>query len=398
MISQIHAVSPRKQEAQILWYCRSDKLASQAVSTLPDGVNLILLCASKDGMCGSLGSLYWLINDFFFGGRAPIAFVVTYLDTLDERWWERNQDSITKRTGIPVQSIPHACVTTVQTGRDQSKQVLRALIRTYAAAIPPISPCLDLSSRTTASLDLITHCRLSPPDATALVEGFSRPRNIVFFGKAGAGKSSVINLIAGHPVANVTSDVESCTLDSSPYTIDTPMKQFVIWDTKASKEYTTRSGIDLLGFVKKRGNLTTSELNSYRLFEEFLCKGQVPVAVVVTRLECHEPMEQWWEMNGEGLLKAMSGNVIGHACITSLATHDQEDSEFSKNVSESRPAVRAMLEQCVSFPNKEVISAQLPANGGGETGRVPEKMTVDNLMDHCGLTREVANQVMQLWL
>jgi hypothetical protein len=40
-------------------------------------VHLLLLCARKDEIT-SLGSLYRLINDFFFGGQAPIAIVGTH--------------------------------------------------------------------------------------------------------------------------------------------------------------------------------------------------------------------------------------------------------------------------------------------------------------------------------
>ena len=147
--------------------------AHAVLRNLPDGVHLILLCASKNGIVASLRSLYWLINDLFFGGRAPIAFVVTHLDTPDERWWERNRESITARTGIPVQSIPHACVTTVKRAHhDRSKQALKALFPTYTSPIPLR---LDFSSRTTASLDLSTRCNLALTEATALVEEFSKP-------------------------------------------------------------------------------------------------------------------------------------------------------------------------------------------------------------------------------
>ena len=272
--------------------------AHAVLRNLPDGVNLILLCASKGGIFASLGSLYWLINDFFFGGRAPIAFVVIHLDAFDERWLERNQDSITEITGIPVQSIPHACVTTVQEGRDQSKQALKALFRTYATATPPISPRLDLSSHTTASLDLTTHCKLSLSEATALVEEFGRPLrpfNIVFFGEAGVGKSSVINLIVGHPLANVSSGVDPCTLDTCAYQISTGMHQFQIWDTvgfgsipmghdlpdsraamtatQLIRHLSREGGIDLVVFIKSHGQLTSSELNCYRFFLRSFAKG-----------------------------------------------------------------------------------------------------------------------------
>ena len=390
--------------------------AHAVLRNLPDGVHIILLCTRKDEMNRSLSGLYWLINHVFFGGRAPIALVVTHFDNPEPKWSERDQRVIARKTDIPILSIPHECTTTVLAGCDQSRQTLRSLLEKCAVSATPTPLRLNLP----ASHDIATHCVLGNSDATALVDKFSRPRNlpnVVFFGKAGAGKSSVINLIAERPVAQVTSDIESCTLDSSSYKIDTPTKQFVVWDTvgfngirdghdmprqaienavRLIRDLFAESDVDLLVFVKECGKLTTSELNCYRLFEEFLCEGQVPVAVVVTHLEEHEVMGQWWEVNGEGLLELLSGNVIGHACITSLASHDPEDSTFSAKLSESRLAVQALFEGCFSSPLGEGISVQLRTREDGGIDRVPE-MNVENLVNRCGLTRQLAKDVIKLY-
>ena len=162
----------RKPDTDPLLACEQ---AYTVLQNLPDGINLILLCAHKDEILASLGNLYWLISDFFYGGHAPIAVVATHFDTPDEQWWERNQDNIAQRTGISVQSIPHVCITAVRTGRDRSKQALEELLEAYATVTTtPISPRLDLSSRATASLDLSTHLGLSTLEAAALVERLSR--------------------------------------------------------------------------------------------------------------------------------------------------------------------------------------------------------------------------------
>ena len=395
------------------------KQAHAVLRNLPDGVHLILLCARREEL-DLLGGLYWLIHHFFLSGRAPIAPIVTHFDNPEQMWWERNQRNIVKNTGIPVQFIPRECITTVRAGCDQSRQTLVSFLEKYATSVTPIPLRLNISSLEAASHDIATHCGLSDSDATALVDVFSRPRNqlnAVFFGKTGAGKSSVINLIAGRPVAQVTSDTEPCTLDSNSYTIDTPTKQFVIWDTvgfngvrdghdmsrqavlnavQLIRDLSAESGVDLLVFVKERNKLTTAELNCYRLLEEFLCEGQVPVAVIVTNLEEHEVMEQWWEVNGEGLLKVLSGNVIGHACITSLASRDPEDSKFSAKLAESRLTVQALLEGYFADPLGEGNSVQLRTTVDGAIDRVPE-MTVENLASHCGLPRELAKDVIKLY-
>ena len=185
--------------------------AHALLRNLPGGVHLILLCARKDGIV-SLGSLYRLINDFFFGSRAPIAIVVTHFDHPEQNWWERNQRVIVKKTGIPIHSIPHGCTTTLQPGCDHSRQTLRSFLEDCSISVTPTPLRLNLPSHGAASHDIATHCGLSNSDATALVDMFSGPRNLsnaVFPGKARAGSSSAINLVAGRLVAQVTSAVES---------------------------------------------------------------------------------------------------------------------------------------------------------------------------------------------
>ena len=354
--------------------------AHAVLRNLTGGINLILLCARKDGIFASLGGLYWLISDFFYSGRAPMAFVVTQCDTPDVGWWERNQDIIAQRTGIPVHFIPHACITTIQTGCDQSKQTLKALLENYATTVPPITLRLDLSSYKTASLRLAIHCGLSKFEATTLVKQFNRPHrpfNVVFFGKAGSGKSSVINLLAGHPIAQVSSGVNVCTSEFHSYKIATQgMQQFQIWDTvgfdpvssfdessgsragvnaaQLIRYLSGEGGIDLIVFVKIRGPLTPSELHCYRLFEEVLCEGRVPVALVITHLESYNPMETWWRTNGDSFLRVLSGKVIGHACITSHMSGVAEDPWFSEKLEKSRLSIQDMLEDCVSLCNTPV--------------------------------------------
>jgi len=78
--------------------------------------------------------------------------------------------------------------------------------------VVPIPLRLNISSHATASLDIATRCGLRKADAMALVDKFSRPRNlpnVAFYGRPGAGMSSVTNLIHRRPLAQVPSDIES---------------------------------------------------------------------------------------------------------------------------------------------------------------------------------------------
>lgn len=265
--------------------------AHTVLGNLVDGVNLILLCARiEEVFASSLNGLCWLINELFYGGRAPIALVVTQFDTPDKGFWERTQGAIAQTTGIPVQSIPHVCITTMQTSCNQSRETLKLLLEKYATIVPPISLTLHLSSstKTTAPL-LASHCGLNISKATALAEQLSRPPrpfNVVILGNTGAGKSWVINLIAGHPVAEVSPGAKVCTLYPRPYKISTGMQRFLMWDTT-------------VGF---HGAYKTHDLL------------------------------------GKAFVELLGRDVVGHACIPIIPGHSR-DANFRAEVLASRLAI-----------------------------------------------------------
>ena len=413
--------------------------AHALLQNLQDGVDLILLCARKDGINASLRNLYWLLDSLFFGGRAQIALVLTHFDTPDEEWWDRNRHIIAQRCNIPVQFLPHACVTTVQNASpnsdsiyDKSKQVLRALLQEHADT--PTQLRLDLSSDVASAEvaeSLKEHCQLNILDATTLVENFrtpKRPFHAILFGDAGAGKSSVINLIVGKSVADVSASFESCTLDFCSYEINTGLHQFLVWDTvgfngiyngndvtgkalenaaRLVRDLHGKGGVDLLVFCKKYGRLSPSELKSLRLFQEFLCEGQIPVAFIITHLESHNPMEKWWETNGEGLLKTCNlktSAVAGHACITS-APEDPDDQKLHDKLSLSRQLVQAMFEDSISYGNAfnkdagiwvmSFLKRLVGIVRAGSSSK-KERISVKSLMDRCGLTKEQADELIKL--
>jgi len=166
----------------------------------------------------------------------------------------------------------------------------------------------------------------------------------------------------------------------------------------------------LLVFCKKNGRLSPSELNNLRLFQEFLCEGQIPVAFIITHLERQNPMEKWWDANGEGLLKACNlktGATAGHACITSLALDDDpDDQKLHEKLSLSRESVQTMLEDSISYGSaftkdegiwvmsflKKLVVGIVKVGSPPKKGR----LTVKNLMDRCGLTKDQAEELIKL--
>ena len=181
--------------------------------------------------------------------------------------------------------------------------------------------------------------------------------NIVLFGEAGVGKSSVINLIAEKDVAQTSPDSWGCTLESKRYTFSVAKRSFNIWDTiglgeplfsitgylgaiektfSLIQQIQTEGGLDLLLFcIPGSGSRITQTMQcNYRLFYEVLCEKRIPIAVVVTHLERETKMDDWWTRNGR-YISQCSLKFSGHACVTGL--------KDDKKAAEGRSALQLLL-------------------------------------------------------
>ncbi|KAF9244991.1 P-loop containing nucleoside triphosphate hydrolase protein [Melanogaster broomeanus] len=408
--------------------------------SLEDGVDLFLLCARKDGINASLRRIYSLVNNVFFDGRARIALVVTHFDEgTAEGWWERNEQTIFTKFGI--QTLAHACIDATQGENpqsnppfpeSQSKLALEALLKTHGSAnIPLLLPPDFLSDSAAVEHSLTSNCGLTASDAEALAQRFAtslRPHRVVLFGEAGVGKSAVINLIAGKPLAPTSSGMHGCTLQSTCYDINMGIHQFQIWDTVGLNEPTIgpigfaqalqkgaslirdlhqQGGIDMLMFCVRGSRITQTMQSNYRLFHEFLCDSQVPVALVITHLEHENRLEDWWEQNGTDFGEN-DIDVVAHACVTALPAEDPDHQRnYGDKLTQSRLSIQAVLEESVFRASTQFNREQdtwvmsfLRKLAGmiqqGRTLRKKEKKTVKGLIAHCGLSQEHADEVIKL--
>lgn len=187
--------------------------------------------------------------------------------------------------------------------------------------------------------------------------------NIVLFGETGAGKSSVINLIAGEERAKTSSAMEHCTTQWEEYSITFDGCDYKVFDTAGledpdfgMKEYletivnahdlitklNNEGGIDLLLFCMRAGRVTATIQEHYRLFYEWLCEKKVPIVLVLTGLEReHGSMEDWWTRN-ERVFHHYKIRVAGHACITAA---DHLDGRHKRLYDESCYLVRNLVKQ-----------------------------------------------------
>ncbi|KAF8134420.1 hypothetical protein EV363DRAFT_1562009 [Boletus edulis] len=189
--------------------------------------------------------------------------------------------------------------------------------------------------------------------------------NVLIVGETGVGKSSVINLIAGEKLADVSSSATGCTLDATSYNVvltdrngqghhvrlfDTvgmnesslSKNDYLVAIEKANaliNQLLRTGGIRLLIFCIRGGRITSVTQSNYHLFRDILCQNQVPVAFVITGMENEQPMEGWWTRNA-ALFEKSNLSCTSHACVTATPGFCNV---YAKQYQTSRIAIHDML-------------------------------------------------------
>ncbi|KAI6108524.1 P-loop containing nucleoside triphosphate hydrolase protein [Pisolithus croceorrhizus] len=183
--------------------------------------------------------------------------------------------------------------------------------------------------------------------------------NIILLGQTGVGKSSLVNLIAGQHVADVSPDADICTESPTEYRFEVGAHDFRIWDTAGLEEpeggasgcitaiskalelirrLAAAGGVNLLLLCMQGQKVTKATQSNYRLFYEIFCEEYVPVGLVITHLEREDYMEEWWGKNKK-TLDGYGIRSVGHACVTGLPS-------YSKQYALSRGAIYGLLTDC----------------------------------------------------
>jgi predicted GTPase len=245
-----------------------------------------------------------------------------------------------------------------------------------------------------------------------------RAKNIVIFGAMGAGKSSLINLIADQNIAKTGSNLKRCTLTWTKYMLPTLFNDELqhninIFDTmgienpelepyeyhrsiknasRLLRELDACGGTSLLIYCVQKGRDSGALRSNYQLFREVLYQRRVPMVMVVTCLEDENVMEEWWERN-RASLEASEIVVDGHACVTTLKNEAKYEA--------SREAVRELIRRYAAvipvsggWKKKGIVSAfmQRFMQPDPEDKRLQDKLQRD-LESQCGMRTELASKV-----
>ncbi|OAX35954.1 hypothetical protein K503DRAFT_696057 [Rhizopogon vinicolor AM-OR11-026] len=188
-------------------------------------------------------------------------------------------------------------------------------------------------------------------------------KNVVLFGETGAGKSSVVNLMAGEEKAATSPDMQRCTMTWKEYPIAFDGYEYRVFDTIGLQDphlgvddyldaivnarnlimkLDDEGGIDLLLFCVRAGSkgLTTVQ-NNYRLFHEWLCEKKVPIVLVLTGLEGDNNMEDWW-IGHKDVFDKYEISIDDHVCITAA---NKLDGSHQHLYEESRRLVRKLVKE-----------------------------------------------------
>ncbi|KZP16937.1 P-loop containing nucleoside triphosphate hydrolase protein, partial [Athelia psychrophila] len=157
--------------------------------------------------------------------------------------------------------------------------------------------------------------------------------NIILFGESGAGKSSLVDMIAGMDCAKTSDGAVGCTFQSTSYDVDLPDHSLIIWDTaglnegqKGNINFTEAAGniykltyqldgVNLLVYCV-RSRITNNMVQNYNMFRAF-CDDEVPIVLVITAMENCPDGDVWWASNIHHFEKE-GIEVVDHACVSTL--------------------------------------------------------------------------------
>ncbi|KDQ59854.1 hypothetical protein JAAARDRAFT_192310 [Jaapia argillacea MUCL 33604] len=371
---------------------------------MENGINLLVYVIRGPRITRWTFENYHTFYETFCQKKVPIVAVVTGLENefpLDG-WWAEN-DHLFRAYGMDFSG--HACVTAIRGKCDrrgryafekqfsQSREEVTKLVLQHSSSPPqilergwfstvlnslfpgstPATPPID-GSQTSVSSDVERNLG-AIDERSSLSHGGQNcsngagcrlpSANVIVFGESGVGKSSVINMLAGSNVAEISSGVNGGTFDSKAYPVNTPRVTLNLFDTAGLNEgggtisstteviknmykllRSLEDGVNLLVYVVRADRIKQWTYTNYCLFFDTFCQKQVPIVLIVTGLENEESLDDWWRENAPALHQ-YNMRFDGEACIVSTKGKRGSDGRYilEEEYNRSRPKVMDLLER-----------------------------------------------------
>jgi len=275
-------------------------------------IDLLIYCI-QDGLVDMTRVNYDLVWRDACKEKIPIVLVVTGVkgNPDEDEWWRENEEKIKE---MKMSFDGHVCIPSWDKEHKESAEKLWSLVRAH----------------------------------------FGPKHNVILFGEAGAGKSSVVNMIVGKAVAKVSSAPSGCTFQNDAYEAVIGDKRYVIYDTAGLNEgehgrvphwqairelYTLirqLDGVSLLIYCM-RGRVLGNARTNWNLFNKVICGGNVPAIAIVTGLESSRNTDS---DKFRAVFKANGMEAMDVGCVVSIRGTKNEYADY---YAESQVKVRALV-------------------------------------------------------
>jgi len=183
--------------------------------------------------------------------------------------------------------------------------------------------------------------------------------NVIIFGEAGCGKSSLVNMIVDKPVAKTSNGSGGCTSKSQAYEATIDNATFRIHDTAGLNQSNQGrvphsmaeqglyklieqlDGVSLLIFCN-RGMVKKNATANWKLLNKRICGKKVPILAVVTGLEEEDDPDDWWKREeNRKVFRKYRLNPLAVGCIVSfLGKRNEHADVYAKSQAKVRRLIK----------------------------------------------------------